>query len=256
MCGGRLTGIQRRFCSKQCNDRWRSTVPSRSFTCAECGSTVLIPANKGSGRKYCTRSCATAAYNTRNLRGERNGNWRGGHALYYGRDWKKIKAEVRARDGVCSTCGMSADDNGRELDVHHVNPFRFSGDNSLDNLVALCRSCHMRADDHGRSGAAQFLRNEMPKRPTKREIRRLRQLLHEAERRALRRQHQRTALAMNEDGSSLREIAQALGVSHQTVFNWLRGNHRVNEPAQRYLAHSRQRPLRSRLLSCPSLSAR
>src|SRR5207248_7856881 len=112
---------------------------------------VLIPANQLSKRKHCTRACATAAYNTRNLRGKRNGRWRGGRTLPYGPSWKMIKALIRARDETCANCGKTPERNGRALDVHHREPFRFSGDNSPENLVALCRSCHMRADDHGRA---------------------------------------------------------------------------------------------------------
>jgi 5-methylcytosine-specific restriction endonuclease McrA len=253
MCGVPLRGRPRRFCRKRCKDRWRSTVPSVPFTCAECGRTVLIPVNKGPRRLFCSRSCARAAFNAKYLRGPRNGNWRAARALYYGREWKRIKADVRARDVVCRNCGKTPQDNGRALDVHHLQPFRFSGDNSLDNLVALCRSCHMRADDHGRAGSAVFLHNNKPKRPAKREIRRLKQLIRSAEARAMRRQRQREAADMDKAGASLREIALAVGVSHETVSKWLKGYYRVEEASAHYSANRRRRPLGRPLLSCPPL---
>ena len=256
LCAQPLVIGQRRFCSKRCNDRWRATVPSKAFTCPECGTTVLVPANKLSRRKFCTRACATGAFNKKNLRGARNGNWKGGRALYYGQDWKAIKALVRKRDGVCMACGKTSEKNGRALDVHHIHPFRFSGNNSAENLVALCHSCHMRADDHGRAGSVKFLRDLTPKRPTKREIRRLRQLIREAERRARRRENQRAAAEMSAAGASLREISRALGVSHETVSRWLKGYYKVLERAVRYEVHrprTRSRPLGRPLLSCPSL---
>jgi hypothetical protein len=53
--------------------------------------------------------------------------WRGGRALYYGEGWKDIKMQVRARDLVCTNCGKAAEQNGRALDVHHLDPFRFLG---------------------------------------------------------------------------------------------------------------------------------
>ena len=165
-----------------------------------------------------------------------------------------MKELVRARDVVCQGCGKTGAESGRALDVHHLQPFRFSGDNSLDNLVALCRSCHMRADDHGRAGTAIFLHNDKPKRPTKREIRRLKQLMREAERRALRRQHQRDTARMHDEGMSLREIARALGVSHETVSKWLKGYYRVQERAATYATkRTRRRPFGRPLLSCPPL---
>ncbi len=251
MCGSALNGTKRRWCSKQCNDRWRSLVPSVEFTCSECERTVLIPANKRKRRLFCSRSCARAAYNAKNLVGPRNGNWRGGRALYYGRNWKGIKAEVRARDRVCRKCGMTPAENGQALDVHHVQPFRYSGDNSPINLVALCRRCHMRADDHGRAGTAEFLHNSKPLNPTKRQIRRLKQLIRAAGARALRRQHQRDATRMRSMGMSLREIARALHVSHETVSKWLKGHYRVEEASAGYSTKRKlRRPLGRPLLSC------
>src|SRR5207249_12014505 len=101
----------------------------------------------------------------------------------------------------------------------------------------MSHSCHMRADDHGRARSSRFLRQEKAKHPTKREIRRLRQLVREAERRGRRREHQREAFAMHEKGASLREISKELVVSHETVSRWLKGHHRVQEAAPPYTAH-------------------
>jgi DNA invertase Pin-like site-specific DNA recombinase len=123
---------------------------------------------------------------------------------------------------------MTPAENGRALDVHHIDPFRFSGDNRLENLRALCRSCHMRADDHGRAGSATFLRRAgRSSKPTKREIRRLWALARQAERTARRRAHQTEARRVHAAGASLRQIARALGISHQTVANWIDGRYRT-----------------------------
>ena len=204
-------------------------------------------------QRFCSRRCWYESGLTPSLRGSRNRRWRGGKALSYGPGWKQIKLQVRARDGVCRTCGKTPEQNGRALDVHHLDPYRFSGNNDLRNLLALCRSCHMRADDHGRAGSARFTRATEPKRPTKREIRRLRQLARMAEARAKRRAAQRAAHDMARAGSSLREIARAVGCSHQTVANWLGGQYRVQERGPRYRTRCRIRlpRRRPRLLSCP-----
>jgi 5-methylcytosine-specific restriction endonuclease McrA len=188
------------------------------FTCPACGSTADIPRNKLSERRYCTRRCATATFNSTHLVGPNNGRWRGGRALNYGPGWKQIKARIRERDRVCRRCGKTPAQNGRALDVHHLDPFRFSGDHSDDNLVALCRSCHMRADDHGRAGSARFLsEHAVPKPPTKRETR------HAAAvaRAAARARARRRAAELHTSGWSLRAIALSFGVSHQTVVNWI-----------------------------------
>jgi DNA-directed RNA polymerase specialized sigma24 family protein len=83
----------------------------------------------------------------------------------------------------------------------------------------------MRADDHGRAGSAQFVRRETVRRPTRREIRRLRQLVRAAEASARRSSNKQRAFALRDQGRSLREISQEIGVSHQTVANWLGGVH-------------------------------
>jgi 5-methylcytosine-specific restriction endonuclease McrA len=187
--------------------------------CTACGRVVFIRVNKVRRQKFCGLSCAYKNRRSVSLRGPRNGRWRGGRVLSYGANWKRVKERVRARDRVCHVCRKTPKENGRALDVHHINPYRFSGDNSLDNLVALCRSCHMRANDHGRRGAATLAGpRQLTLRPlSQRELRRQRGEAQRERRRRL----QGSAFAMHAKGASLREIARELGVSHQTVANWL-----------------------------------
>lgn len=110
-------------------------------------------------------------------------------------------------------------ENGRALDVHHIKPYRYTKDNSPENLVALCRSCHMRSVDRGRRGAARFAGPQQLelKPPTQRELRQRRGLKRQLKRLAL----QAQAYLLNASGRSLREIAGELGVSRQTIANWL-----------------------------------
>lgn len=62
-------------------------------------------------------------------------------------DWESIRLAVRIRDNfTCQRCGITEEELGRALDVHHKNPFLKSEDSSLDNLITLCRSCHKKAD--------------------------------------------------------------------------------------------------------------
>ena len=139
--------------------------------------------------------------------------------MNYGPGWKKRKQEVRERDKVCRHCSKTSEENGRALDVHHIDPYRYSGNNSLDNLLALCRSCHMRALDRGRRGAARFAGpQQLVLRPvSQRALNRLKSQWIKAKRREL----QSKALELSQEGKSLRQIGSALGVSHQTVANWL-----------------------------------
>lgn len=58
---------------------------------------------------------------------------------YYGADWNIQRTSCLQRDGYkCDGCHST-----ENLEVHHWEPYRFSFDNSLDNLVTLCRECHI-----------------------------------------------------------------------------------------------------------------
>ena len=80
-------------------------------------------------------------------KGEKNGNWRGGTSL---QPWPfefngELKEFVRKRDNYCCRlCGRSEKDNGRKLDVHHINYDK----NNLEkyNLISLCCSCHCKTN--------------------------------------------------------------------------------------------------------------
>ena len=53
--------------------------------------------------------------------------------------WRKLSAQVRQRDQVCSRCSSS-----QQLTVHHLVPVRVDPSLALDadNCVTLCRRCH------------------------------------------------------------------------------------------------------------------
>jgi len=69
--------------------------------------------------------------------------WKGGTSfLPYPRKFsKKFREEVRERAGrICEVCGKTEEDNGKRLDVHHIDEDKFNG--ALDNLLVVCMSCH------------------------------------------------------------------------------------------------------------------
>lgn len=87
----------------------------------------------------------------------------------YGPNWTEQRARARARDGYrCQRCGISEAELGRELDVHHLIPFReFKYDphdparanryleaNRLENLITLCPACHRQAEPWHRGEVA------------------------------------------------------------------------------------------------------
>lgn len=81
------------------------------------------------------------------FRGENCTFWQGGEIDYYGPNWTIQRARARKRDKVCKICGISPEKLGKQLDVHHIEPFRrfenYKDANKLSNLISLCNSCHM-----------------------------------------------------------------------------------------------------------------
>jgi DEAD/DEAH box helicase domain-containing protein len=77
--------------------------------------------------------------------------------LDYGPNWSEQRDGARQRDRYrCRTCG-APEREGRQHDVHHIQPFRDFGyipggntaylqANALENLTTLCPRCHRRAE--------------------------------------------------------------------------------------------------------------
>jgi len=65
----------------------------------------------------------------------------------YGDDWEAIRLLIYKRDNFqCKMCGITMNEYGKAMDVHHIIPFLYSGDNSLKNLITLCRNCHTKVE--------------------------------------------------------------------------------------------------------------
>ena len=60
----------------------------------------------------------------------------------------KVKNEVLERDDfTCQKCGFR-DASGKDLEIHHLNPKIFNGNEELQNLSILCSICHKHAPDN------------------------------------------------------------------------------------------------------------
>lgn len=69
--------------------------------------------------------------------------WKGGAKDYHltSPEWKKRRKEVYARDQWrCRRCGKHC--GAKEIQCHHIIPYRISQDDSMGNLVTLCLACH------------------------------------------------------------------------------------------------------------------
>ena len=116
---------------------YRMSRAARETECANCGVKVMRKAAAFDRSKnlFCSTECANAGQKKRDT-----------DMLRYGPGWKSRRDEIRERDGVCRSCGKSPERNGSALHVHHLVPFRYSGTNRPENLVALCDSCHHRIE--------------------------------------------------------------------------------------------------------------
>ncbi len=80
---------------------------------------------------------------------ERHPGWRGGAStLPYGPEFtRKFKHLIRQRDNyICQRCGKTQEQEGRVLQVHHLDHDKQHNDPS--NLVASCGSCNVWASYH------------------------------------------------------------------------------------------------------------
>lgn len=152
------------YCGRECMARAFCGRPSQrkgeqvSRPCNACSQPVTRPAwwAKQNPNFYCDRKCF-ARWKAANWKGEKNPAWAGGAEYYYGPTWTRQARRARARDGKqCQFCGTT-ESHVRNLDVHHIKPFKFFGAayseaNQLANLVTLCATCHCFLEKISRSG--------------------------------------------------------------------------------------------------------
>lgn len=61
---------------------------------------------------------------------------------------QELKKKVFERDSFsCKKCGFSNKDSS-ELEIHHITPKVFGGEDTLQNLVTLCNICHKYAPNY------------------------------------------------------------------------------------------------------------
>ncbi|UBF23091.1 HNH endonuclease [Haloarcula virus HCTV-16] len=121
--------------------------------CAWCGESLDLPPNRVEKYNFhfCDENGCLAAWRRENWTGEDAPAWKGGWREYYGSDWVQKRSEIRERDGhECRVCGVTKEEHGRHLDVHHIRPVRTFDDpneaHSHDNMILLCPGCHKKAE--------------------------------------------------------------------------------------------------------------
>ena len=129
------------FCSRKCANIWRlgRKIPNREKKvikiCKNCSKEYKVIKYREDKSSYCSLQCEKESY-----KGSGNPNYKGGISPYYDNDevWQNIRKEALERDNYkCIICNKE-----RNLEVHHIIPYRLIGKHELDNLVTLCEDDH------------------------------------------------------------------------------------------------------------------
>ncbi len=140
---------KRRFCdnclSKHKSDLFTNKIKT---TCGYCGKEIeVIPSRFYSNKYcYCDTTCMAKHY-SEIYSGENSPTWKGGDPGHYKGHWIRQAKLCRERDNnTCQICGKTKEEQGQNMDVHHIKRYRYFEDpeeaNKLDNLISLCHCCH------------------------------------------------------------------------------------------------------------------
>lgn len=107
----------------------------KKILCLNCGAEIFRPKCllERSKKTFCCPDCKKEWFKN---------NRKDIPYYYYGSKWGKIREAVLARDNYkCTNCSSD-----QKLEIHHLEKWLESKDNSLNNLVTLCRKCHRKLE--------------------------------------------------------------------------------------------------------------
>ena len=150
--------------------RARSSSPQPMPRCGHCGKPVKVPKwllAQGLENHYCNDECrrAWARADVEDGRGHEGVELKPLTNRHRGANWGVQSRKARERDRyACRVCGLSEEELGRRLHVHHTIPFgRFRSNveaNRLEHLVSVCPSCHAHLEAQLRRELPLFADNE------------------------------------------------------------------------------------------------
>lgn len=151
-----------KYCSEDCRligfknlDRTKEKIPN--CKCNNCSKALYRVESRLRNLNFCSYECMGEFYGKSQMfAGENSGTWNGGKEKYYGENWQYQRRKVRKRDNyTCQKCGITEDEYGQELSVHHIMPFVIFDShidaNKDENLTSVCEPCHRKihsGDNH------------------------------------------------------------------------------------------------------------
>jgi len=133
------------------NSNYKDGRTLKENFCVDCNKLISVNATR-----CWEHSCEERG---KRIRGEEHFNWQGGlNYQEYGTNWtNQLKQQIRERDNhKCQICNKNEIDNGRKLDVHHIDYNKKNCEES--NLISLCISCHMKTN-HNRELWVEYFKN-------------------------------------------------------------------------------------------------
>ena len=135
---GQYQNGRRKFCSRKC--KYQFEKPTQFITYKQKITNLKnwigrIPWNKGKPFYQ--------------IRGDKNHFWEGGVTEATRKrvgsiEWKILREQIYKRDNyTCQKCKRKPP----KLHCHHIEPYRISQNNNLDNLITLCNSCHSKEEE-------------------------------------------------------------------------------------------------------------
>lgn len=152
-CGKEITFDERCYKRKYCDEciriaRSESQINKIQTECAFCHKKIYVIPSRYATNKFCyCNSICMAKHYSEIHRGENSPSWKGGISHHYIGDYFSIRRDIRKRDNyTCQRCGITEDEYGKEMSVHHIRKYNLFEDkyqaNEMTNLICLCEKCH------------------------------------------------------------------------------------------------------------------
>lgn len=124
----------RRFCSSNCGNKFKTKYPKQDRTCKSCKKIFKFsekPFSNSPGN-YCSLKCRNDGY-AKIIKVEPHANRP---------RWRAIRNKHVKLNNFCNSCG----DKPKRIEVHHIEPYRVGKNDSSSNLVSLCHKCHSKEE--------------------------------------------------------------------------------------------------------------